>query len=221
MTNYLNLISIWMPLFLKGAAMTLKIAFFSASLSLSLGIVFGLLTNRQLRIPFLSKCIECLTFILRAVPFYVQLLIAYFVLPSLMNLQLSAFTASWLALGICSSGFMSQIIRGGLNAIDISQWEAAYALGYSPIQAFRFIIFPQVLNKVLPMLNNELENLIKSTSITASIGLLELTRVGMNLMSTHLKPLEVYLSIALFYLMFSLVINLCFRFFERRSKCLQ
>ena len=219
MTNYLNFILEWGPLFLKGAFMTLKIAFFSVSISISIGTIFGLLTSHRLKIPFISKLIDFIAFTFRAIPFYVQLLIVYFVLPDLLGLSLSAFTASCLALGLCSSGFSTQIIRGGINSVATSQWESAYTLGYTPIQAFKYLIFPQVLNKILPMLNNELENLIKSTSITASIGLLELTRVGMNLMSTKLQPLEVYLTLALFYLIFSSIINFCFRFFERRSLC--
>ena len=79
-------------------------------------------------IPVLNKilkiCFETLTFVLRAVPVYVQLLIVYFVLPDLFSFNLSPFVASVIALGLCSGGYVSQIVRCGINSIPKEQWEA-------------------------------------------------------------------------------------------------
>lgn len=209
----------FLPFLLKGASMTLKIAFVSALLSLLFGTILGVLSSNKLKVPYLSTFVEGLTFIFRSVPFYVQLLIFYFVLPDLLGYNLGAFSASCIALGLCSSGFLAQIIRGGVNNISHLQWESAFLLGYSRLQAFRYFIFPQAIRKVLPMINNELESLLKSTSITASIGMLELTRSGMNIVSREMKPVAIYLTVACFYVLFSALMNFIFRSFERRFIC--
>ncbi len=196
--------------------MTVKILFSSSLISLSWGLLFGILSCQPLRIPLLSPAIDGITFVLRAIPFYVQLLIVYFVLPDLMGIHLAPYTASVIALGICSSGYVAQIVRSGLNAIGIAQWEAAFTLGYSRLQGLRFIILPQMLRISLPAFNNELDSLLKSTAIASSIGLVELTRVGMNLMSREMEPVSIYLTIALFYVAMSALLNLVARTFERR-----
>lgn len=205
-----------LPLLLQGVVMTLHILVYSALLSAGLGFVFGIASCNQLRIPFLSPCVESITFVVRAIPFFVQLLLVYFVLPELCGFSLEPFPASIIALGLCSSGYVAQIVRGGLNAIPATQWEGAFVLGLSRLQSLRHIILPQVGRTVLPMLNNELDALLKSTSIVSSIGMLELTRMGMNIVSREMQPLPIYMTIAFFYVCMSLILNVMARLIERR-----
>lgn len=204
-----------LPLLLKGAWMTLRILLISGSMSLCLGAFMGISMCQRLRSP-LSPFVEGVTFILRAVPFYVQLLIAYFVLPDALHLNLDAFTASVLALGICSSGYTAQVVRGGINSISAEQWDAAATLGYSTGHCLRYIILPQMLRASLPSLTNELDALLKSTAILSAIGLLELTRMGMNIVSREMEPLTVYLAVAVFYVLLSGGINILSRQIEKR-----
>ena len=178
----------------------------------------GVLTCQRLKIPGVAFILEGATFVLRAVPFYVQLLIAYFVLPEILNIQISALTASVMALGLCSSGYMAQVVRCGINSIATEQWEAAYTLGYSTPKTLRYIIFPQMIRNILPALTNEFDALLKSTAILASIGLLELTRVGMNIVSREMDPVTIYLGVAIFYIFISGGINLFSKWFERRLR---
>lgn len=200
-----------------GAGMTLKVLIVSSAISFSLGLLFGVICCHEIRIPYLSPLIQIMTFVLRAVPFYVQLLITYFVFPDLIGVNLDVFPASVLALGICSSGYVCQIIRAGINSIPQVQWEAAYVVGYNKINTLLFIIFPQMFRNILPALNNELEAILKSTSILASIGMLELTRIGMNIVSRELKqPLTIYLIVAMFYVLFSLTLNFIAKALEKR-----
>lgn len=214
--TYISLLLQSLPLLLKGVAMTLQILVCSASLSLTLGLLFGVVSCNRLKIPFLSQIIECLTFVLRAIPFFVQLLLVYFVLPDLLGIQLEPFPASVIALGLCSSGYVAQIVRGGLNSMSPAQWESAFALGLNKLQSLRHIILPQVGRAILPMLNNELDALLKSTSIVSSIGMLELTRMGMNIVSREMQPVEIYLTVAFFYICMSAILNLIARMLERR-----
>jgi His/Glu/Gln/Arg/opine family amino acid ABC transporter permease subunit len=207
-----------LPLLFKGALLSLQIFTLASFLSLILGSLMGSLLCRRLRISWISPLIEGVTFVLRAVPVYVQLLIAYFVLPDLLNIELEAFTAAIIALSLCSAGYTAQIVRGGLNSIPKDQWEAAYTLGYSALNSLRYIIFPQVLRNILPALTGECDALLKSTAILASIGLLELTRMGMNIVSREMDPLPIYLAVAGFYICLSAAINVISKKLEKRMQ---
>lgn len=154
---------------------------------------------------------------LRAIPFYVQLLLVYFVLPEITGIDLDAFSASYISLGVCSSGYVAQIIRGGANSLSIDMWEASQSLGYTKRETVIYVILPQVYRNVLPMLTNELESLLKSTSIAATIGMLELTRIGSNIVSREMEPLTIYCLVASFYVVLSLSINLFSKYLERKN----
>ena len=206
-TDYFNLIYRSLPLLVQGAWLTIQILLISGVLSLCLGMFFGVFTCHRLRICFVGELFDGITFILRAVPFYVQLLIVYFVLPDVFNIDLSPFIASVLALGVCSSGYVTQVVRCGINSIPTEQWEAAYTLGYSTFSCVRYIIYPQMIRNVLPALTNELDSLLKSTAILSSIGLLELTRMGMNIVSREMEPMAIYLVLAVFYTLISGILN--------------
>lgn len=214
--TYFSLLSRSLPLLLKGGVMTVQILICSASISFTLGLLFGIATCNRLKIQVISQMIEFLTFVLRAIPFFVQLLLVYFVLPDLLGVHLEAFPASIIALGLCSSGYVAQIVRGCLNSIPIPQWESAFTLGLNTSQTLRYIILPQVGRTILPLLNNELDLLLKTTSIVSSIGMLELTRVGMNIVSREMQPVAIYLTVAFFYICMSAFLNLISRILERR-----
>ncbi len=216
MENYLDFLARSTPLLLKGTMTTLKVFLVSSSLSFALGLLFGLFLCERLRIPFLSSILEGGCFVLRAVPFYVQLLIVYFVLPDLLGFSLPPFSASTIALGFCSSGYVAQIVRAGINSIPRIQWESAFNLGFTSIQSVRLVIMPQMVRHVLPAFINELDSLLKSTAIVSSIGMLELTRVGMNLVSREMEPVPIYLTVACVYLTLSAVLNLFAKITERK-----
>ena len=216
MMNALDLIARSAPLFLKGAVMTVQVLLMAGSFSLSLGLFFGLITCQRLYVRFLSPLFEGICFVARGVPFFVQLLIVYFVIPDFFGCNLGPLPASVIALGFCSSGYVAQFVRGALNGLPVAQWEAAYALGYGTRQTLWRIILPQTFRLILPTLNNELDALLKSTALVSSIGLLELTRVGMNLVSREMEPIPIYLTLALFYLCLSAAINLITKKLERK-----
>ena len=207
-----------MPLLIQGASLTLQILLYSACVSICLGTLFGVGTCLRLRSALWGPLLESITFILRAVPFYVQLLIVYFVLPDLVSMNMDAFTASVLSLGICSSGYVAQVVRCGINSILKEQWEEAATLGYSTKATLRYTILPQMIRNILPALTSELDALAKSTAILSSIGLLELTRMGMNIVSREMEPLIIYLLVAAFYVLISGVINLLSKYLETRIR---
>lgn len=214
--NTIDLLSRSYPLLLKGTLMTIQVMLGAASISFSLGLLMGILSCERLKIRVISSIVEGISFVYRAIPFYVQLLIVYFVLPDLLGFNLEPFSASVIALGMCSAGYVAQIVRGGINSIPAAQWEAAFSLGYDTKQSLRHIILPQMLRNVLPAFNNELDSLLKSTAMVSSIGMLELTRMGMNLVSREMEPVPIYLTVAFFYLCMSALLNLITRNLEKK-----
>lgn len=216
--NYLDFLSRSYPLLLKGTLMTVQVLLAAASVSFTLGLVLGIFSCSRLKLPVISPLVEAITFVYRAIPFYVQLLIVYFVLPDLLGFNLEPFPASVIALGMCSAGYVAQIVRGGINAIPAAQWEAAFSLGYSKVESLRYIILPQMIRHALPAFNNELDALLKSTAVVSSIGMLELTRMGMNLVSREMEPVPIYLTVAFFYLCMSAFLNIITRKLEKYVK---
>ncbi|MBS0647704.1 MAG: amino acid ABC transporter permease [Verrucomicrobia bacterium] len=214
--NTLELLSRSYPLLIQGTLMTIQVLLGAASISFSLGLVMGILSCNRLKIPVISLLVEGIAFVYRAIPFYVQLLIVYFVLPDLWGFNLEPFSASVIALGMCSAGYVAQIVRGGMNAIPDAQWEAASTLGYDIPRSLRYIVLPQMFRNVLPAFNNELDALLKSTAMASSIGMLELTRMGMNLVSREMEPVPIYLTVAFFYLCMSALLNFFTRNLEKR-----
>lgn len=212
----LDLLSRCWPLLWQGAQMSMQLLVFSSVLSGCLGLIFGVFSCSRLRVPMVSAVIEAITFVYRAVPFYVQLLLVYFCLPDLLGWNLQPFEASILSLGMCSSGYVAHIVRSGINSIPVAQWESAFSLGYGKWKTLQSIIFPQMFRNVLPAFTNELDSLLKSSAIVSSIGLLEITRAGMNLVSRELEPIPIYLLVALWYLGLSAIFNALMRILERR-----
>lgn len=203
------------PLLKTGLMTTILLSLSALVISLSIGIPFGILSTQQFFIAWLYKCIRVYVITLRAIPVYIQLLLVYFVLPDLLGINVSGFFAAILALGLCSSAYVTEIVRSSISALPQSQWDAGFVLGYTRTQSLGYTIMPQALKIMAPMLTNELESLIKSTAIVSTIGVLELTRMGTNIVARSMKPIPVYCTIAVLYLLVSLTIMLCTQIIER------
>lgn len=188
------------PLLAKGMLTTCALWLSSAIISLSLGTLTGIARSNKMRKAYVSSLLDIITFVLRGIPYYTQLLIAYFVLPNIFGINFSAIHAAILSLGLCSAAYVSQIVCGTIDALPEGQWEACFVLGYSQFQTLFYVILPQVVRNALPIFTNELDQLLKSTAIISSIGVLELTRVGINIIAREMNPTPVYLTTAVIYL---------------------
>jgi His/Glu/Gln/Arg/opine family amino acid ABC transporter permease subunit len=208
----------YIPLLLQGFAVTVASWLCAGVASLLVGMMIGIVSCNYLTKPWISWLVRLYVFIAKGVPPYVQILIAYFVLPSALGINLSGFSAATGALAFCSSGYITEIIRSGINAIPQGQWDACLVLGYSIQASLYRIIIPQVIRNVLPVLFGQLEGLLKSTSLLAAIGVVELTRVGMNIVSRELNPLLIYCLIACIYLVMSAFLHAIMMYAERRYR---
>ncbi len=204
----MSFIIIYAKPILDGIGMTLYSWLIAGSASLLVGTLLGMFNSKYVKIRWLKLLIKFYIFIAKGIPAFVQILMAYFLLPRLLGISIPGLAAALMALSFCSSGYVAEIVRAGINALPVGQWEAAMALGYSFNQRMSMIILPQAIRNVIPALIGELEQLLKSTSLLATIGITELTRTGMNIISRDLNPIPVYLSIAVIYLIFSGMINI-------------
>lgn len=209
---------IYGPLLLKGVGVTIGAWLAAGLISYCVGTWLGVWSCRQLASKSCLYAIRLYTFVAKGIPAYVQILIAYFVIPSLLGINISGFGAAVGALAFCSSGYVAEIVRGGINAIGSGQWEACMVLGYSRSATLWRIILPQVFKNVLPSLFGEMEQLLKSTALLATIGITELTRTGINIISRELNPIPVYLLIAVIYLILAAVLQCAMFYLEKRGR---
>lgn len=204
------------PFLLQGALATIEIAFVSIVIGLCGGIIVGVINCNKLRNSFSKILLNSFVWVIRGTPLFVQVLIVYYALPELIGISLSPFTAGVIALGINSMAYISEIVRGGINAIPEGQWEAAYVIGLKPWQILKGIILPQMLRINLPSLTNELTALIKETSILMVIGVAELTKVSRDIVARELDPMTIYLAAAVLYLAMTSIASLFAQYTQKR-----
>jgi polar amino acid transport system permease protein len=148
-------------------------------------------------------------------PMLLQLFVAYYGL-GLVGLQLDAWTASAIALGLHSAAYLGEIWRGSIQAIPVPQWEGARALSFSYLQMLRLIILPQAVRSAIAPSVGFLVSLIKGTSVTALIGFVEVTRAGVLVANVTLEPFRVFTVVSVLYLCLCWPLSMACRRLERR-----
>jgi len=123
-----------------------------------------------------------------------------------------------LALTVCYSAFIAEILRAGIEAVDEGQVEAAKALGLSPWPTFRHIVSPQAIRIVLPPLGNDFVSMIKDSALVSALGVQDITQLGKVYSSGTFKFFETYNVVAFLYLVMTISLSLAVRLLEHRLK---
>jgi polar amino acid transport system permease protein len=160
------------------------------------------------------------------VPMLVQIFLWYFGIATLLpkdfqmwvNRHGGEFTFTAIAVGLATSAYMSEALRGGIRSIPASQIEAARALGLSYLQTFRHVVFPQAFRIALPALINNTVLLFKNTSLGMTIGVAELMYATREIESRTFRTIEIYLVGTVVYLGISLLIMAAGSVAERRLR---
>ncbi|WP_073613588.1 amino acid ABC transporter permease [Desulfopila aestuarii] len=129
---------------------------------------------------------------------------------------ITPFLSGVLTIGLFQGAYITEIVRAGIQAIDIGQWEASSALGLNRFQQMRHIILPQSIRIMLRPLANEFINTIKYSSIVSIISIQELTFQGMQVMASTQATIEIWLTITAMYLLVCLVLSLMVGQLEQR-----
>ena len=200
-----------LPLLLKASLVTIQ----ASLLAMLFGTILGIIVGTLRVTPFVRVLAAFYIYIIRGIPLLIQLFIIYFGLP-LFDIRISAFISGILGLSINSSGYIGEIIRGGIEAIPKGQWEAGKVLGLSYGKTMRFIILPQALRNMLPAMGNEFVTLIKESSLLSSLAISELTMVGQQVRSATYASFETFIAVGLIYLFMTSVTSFLLRQVEKR-----
>ncbi len=149
-------------------------------------------------------------------PVLMQLFVTYYGLAVLFNIQVDAWPAVLLAFTLYSPAFLGEIWRGSIQAIPRPQWEAAECLSLSLPKQLWYVILPQAARISIPPTVGFAVQLIKSTSIAAIIGFVELTRAGQLMTDATFKPMIVYPTVAALYFILCWPLSLLAQTLERR-----
>ena len=204
------------PDLLHGAIVTVEITAISLVLGCFLGLLVGLgRLDRSKRLIY-GICTAYVTFI-RGTPLLVQLFLLFFGLPQ-FDILLPAFLCGVLGLGIYSGAYVSEIVRGAIQSIDKGQMEAARSLGMSSGKAMRTIILPQAVVRMIPPLGNEFIALIKNSALVSLLTIADLMHEGQKIISVSYRSLEVYIAVALVYLVLTSLTSMALQRIEKHLR---
>ena len=203
-------------LFLGGFKNTILIALVATLIGVCIGAVVAIVRvfNKQTgKLKLLSKICEIYTTVIRGTPVVVQLLIIYNVI---FSWSTRAVLIGMVGFGLNSGAYVAEIMRGGINAVDIGQMEAGRSLGLNSVTTMKSIILPQAIKNVLPAIGNEFISLLKETSVIGFLGVIDLTKAAERVSSRTMDVYFPYISIALIYLALVYGLDYLFKKLEKR-----
>lgn len=203
-----------LPLLVAGAGITIQITAISVGLGLVIGMFVGI--ARISNVKLLRWLAAIYIDFLRGTPLLVQIFLIYFALPVILGQRIDPFIAAITACGINSGAYIAEIFRAGIQAIDEGQMEAGRSLGMTWVQTMRYIIVPQAFKNIVPPLGNEFIALLKDSSLVSVIGFEELTRRGQLIIARTYGSLEIWITVAIIYLIMTLTISRLVAYLEKR-----
>ena len=201
------------PKLLEGTAVTIELTIISIAIGVLMGIpvALGRVYGNKPIYAFCTFFVE----IIRGTPLLTQLFILYFGLPSI-GVMLSPFLAAMIGMGINSAAYQAEYFRGAIQSVKKEQLIAAHSLGMKQNQAIRYIVLPQMFRLVIPSWSNELIYLLKYSSMAYMIQAPEIMSQGRLIASRNFRTFEVFIIVALIYLILVLALSKMLDIMERR-----
>ncbi len=200
----LELIEKSLPFLLQGALITIEITMLSVGIGFFIGLFAGIARISRVRLLRITATIYADG--IRGTPLLIQIFLIYFALPVVLGMHINPFVAAVTACGINSGAYVSEIFRAGIQSIDIGQMEAGRSLGLTWWQTMYYILLPQAFRNILPPLGNEFITMLKDSSLVSVIGFEELTRRGQLVIAQTYASFEIWMTVAVLYLIMTLVI---------------
>ncbi len=197
-------------LLFQGLWVTLEIVSLSLGLSLTIGLIVGLM--RLSNSPMATGIAKVYLELIRNTPLLIQIFLIYFVCAPILDM--GRFTAAVLALSLFEGAYASEIIRAGILAIPAGQWEASSSLGMSRSQTYRHVILPQALRQMIPPLTSQGISLVKDSALVSTIAIYDLTMRGQQIIAETFLTFEVWFVVAAIYLSVTLLLTLLVRYLE-------
>ncbi len=199
---------------LKGLWVTLQITAAGMILALTIGVVTALfrLSDAVVARAVARVYLECI----RNTPLLVQIFFIYFVIAPVIDMN--ATTSAVLALSLFEGAYLSEIFRAGIVSIERGQWEAAYSLGMTQYGAYRHVIIPQAVRRILPPLTGQAISLIKDSALVSTIAIYDLTMQGQAIVAETFLTFEIWFTVAAIYFIITATISYLVHRVENRFR---
>jgi polar amino acid transport system permease protein len=183
---------------LQGLSLTIEITLFGVALGLGLGtlLAIGDIYGAKVLRGAIAGYVE----FFRGSPLFVQLFIAVYTVPALLNLRIDHYLLAFLVFGLNSAGYQKGYMKGAMQTVMDDQMAAGLSVGMSKIQTLRHVILPQAYRIVIPAWTNEFCSLTKSTATLAFVGLFDLVSAGISIRMWTMQILPVWIVIGAIYL---------------------
>lgn len=216
MTKIIKILRKYGFVYVKGIGGTLWMSAVTVIAGTILGIFIALMRmSKNKLIRFISDIyIE----VIRGVPALVQLYFFWLLFPKLFPFEISDTTSIIIAFIVNAAAYISEIIRAGIESVDVGQWEAARSLGLSEKNVFVKVILPQTIKNILPALCNEFISTIKGTSLASVFFINELTTGYKTVASATFLALESLIISGVIYLILNVTLSKLVKILERKLK---
>lgn len=188
----------------KSLIVTLELVGVSLILALFIGIVLASMSLSSS--PVVIALAKAFVGIVRNTPLLMQLYLVYFVFAPIFSL--SPFFSACLTLAFFEGAYMAEMFRAGFQSVPFTQWETGLSLGFSTGQVRNIIVLPQAVHNILPSLTGQIVSLIKDTSLVSAISVADLTLRASELISETYLSFEIWLIVALFYLILTSFVSI-------------
>lgn len=195
--------------------MTVVLSALSLIFSVAIGLFCALCYGSG--ISFFHYLAKIYVELIRGTPLLVQILFFYYVVANAVGME-NRYVSGVLTLSIFSGAYIAEMIRAGIESISATQLQAARAIGLTPFQSYRFVIFPQAMQQVIPPLSGQFASIIKDSSLLSIIGINEMTNSAQQINSTTYSTLESFFPLALGYLVLTLPVSVWSKWLEERFR---
>jgi len=203
-----------LPYVLGGIGVTLTVVGGALAMGLAAGLLLAVV--QVYGRSWLRRMAAVYVWFFRGIPLLVLLFLFYFGVLVALEIELSPFTVSIIVLGLISSAYQAQILRGAILAVPDGQMKAARAIGMSDLRAITFIILPQALRLAIPGWSNEYTVIMKDSAVTYALGVAELMARTNHVASRTYQHLWLYLMVGFIYLLLTWMGTQALRLLEER-----
>jgi His/Glu/Gln/Arg/opine family amino acid ABC transporter permease subunit len=200
----------------------IPVTVFLTTVPILTGILFGFFIAmiRNYHIVVLEQLAAFFVSFIRGTPMFVLLFVFYYALPRVLGLSIEAvppLLVATLTFVFYCTAYLSEIIRGALKSVDVRQIEAARSIGMTTATAYRRIILPQALMVAIPNFFNYTAAMLKNSSLVFAVGVIDIMAASKIDAEKGYRFIEGYATVAIFYVVFSLVIAFVFKRFEKSA----
>ncbi len=199
-------------LLLKAVNVTISLVCVSLFFALIVGVLLASMSLSASPVALLIS--QSIIGLIRNTPLLMQLYLIYFVFAPIFSL--TPFLAGCIALALFEGSYLAEIFRAGFKSVPHTQWEAGFSLGFSTVSAGRIIVLPQAVHNILPSLTGQVVSLIKDTSLVSAISVADITLRATELVALTFLSFEVWIIVALFYLIFTSLVSIPLSIYAKR-----